>query len=227
MNGKIDWAPYFGPMLAFALVLAAGDYAPAGSESALLVARVLLPAAVFAYFWKRGSYPELGEYRPGAGVTLDLLVGLAVTALWVAPYVYVESLRPGAEEAFDPDAAGAHLEGLFLALRLIGFVLVTPFIEELLVRSFLIRVADVYDTDRDFRDIPIGTFTWRSFLVTVAWFTFTHAQWEWPVAAATGVVYNLWLYKRKHIGSLILTHAVTNAALFWFATSDEQWMFFL
>lgn len=227
MSEKIDWAPYFGPMIAFALVLAAGDYFPDDAAPALLAARVLLPAVVFVFFWRRGSYPELGGFRPGASAALDVLVGLAVTALWVAPYVWFESLRPAADEAFDPAAGGAGLTGLMLGLRLAGFVLVTPLIEELLVRSFLIRAADVYDSDRDFREIPIGTFTWRSFLVTVAWFTFTHAQWEWPVACATGIVYNLWLYRRKHIGALILTHAVTNAALFWFATSDERWLFFL
>jgi CAAX prenyl protease-like protein len=114
-----------------------------------------------------------------------------------------------------------------LGLRFAGFAIVTPFIEELLVRSFLLRAADTYDTDRDFRDLPIGRFAWRSFLFTVAWFTFTHAQWEWPVAFAAGVVYNLWLYRRKHICALILTHAATNATLFAFVVwaSEDLWFF--
>jgi hypothetical protein len=58
--------------------------------------------------------------------------------------------------------------------------------------------------------------------VTVAWFTFTHASWEWPVAFLGGVLYNLWLYRRKHIGSLILAHAVTNAALFFLVVGGER-----
>ena len=56
---------------------------------------------------------------------------------------------------------------------------------------------------------------------------------SWPalvmflLAFATGIVYNLWLYRRKHIGSLILAHAVTNASLFavvvW--ASEDLWFF--
>jgi CAAX prenyl protease-like protein len=133
--------------------------------------------------------------------------------VWVAPYLVWPSLRPDTP-GFDPQAAGKGLSSVLLGLRFAGFVVVTPFIEELLVRSYLMRVVDVYPSQRDFREIPIGTFAWRSFLVTVAWFTFTHARWEWPVALVAGALYNLWLYRRKHIASLVLAHAVTNASLF-------------
>ena len=34
------------------------------------------------------------------------------------------------------------------------------------------------------------------------------------MAFLTGVIYNVWLYRRRDIGALIVTHAVTNAALF-------------
>jgi CAAX prenyl protease-like protein len=137
-----------------------------------------------------------------------------MAALWVGPFLIFPELRPNSGEGFDPNAAGPGNRLLILGLRFAGFALVTPFAEELLVRSFLIRAAETFNTDRDFRDIPIGHFAWRGFLFTLVWFTFTHAQWEWPVAFLAGLVYNLWLYRRRHIGALILTHAVTNAALF-------------
>ncbi len=226
MHQDIDWAPYFGPMAGFAAVLAAGDYAPAGAEMWMLALRIVVPAGIFLYFLRDGRYPELKGFRPGAWALADIAVGLAVTAVWVAPYLLDPELRPDGE-AFDPDVAGASNRTPMLTLRLAGFALVTPFIEELLVRSFLMRAADTYDTELNFRDLPIGQFAWRSFLFTVAWFTFTHAQWEWPVAFAAGVVYNLWLYSRKHIGAVILAHAATNASLFalvvW--SSDNLWFF--
>ena len=231
MQQDIDWAPYFGPMLGFAAVLAAGDYAPAGSELGLMALRVAVPLGIFLYFWRDGRYPELRGFQPGAGALADIALGFGVTALWVGPYLAFPDLRPDAGETFDPDTAGAGNRTLFLGLRFAGFAFVTPFVEELLVRSFLMRAADAFDTDRDFRDLPIGQFAWRSFLVTLAWFTFTHAQWEWLVAFLAGVVYNLWLYKRKHIGSLILAHAVTNAALFALVVlgsgklTDDLWFF--
>ena len=84
------------------------------------------------------------------------------------------------------------------------------------MRSFLIRLVDVIDTDMNFHKVPIARFTWRSFLVTVVWFTFTHVTWEWGVAAVAGALFNLWLYHRRHLGSVIVAHAVANASL-WLA----------
>jgi hypothetical protein len=216
LGQKPEWLPYFGPMVAFAAVLAAADYVE-GYDSAFLGLRFAVPLLLFLFFLSRGCYPELRDFRPGAAGALgDVLLGLVVAAVWVVPYMVWLGLRPGASEAFDPAIAGEDLRPLMLGLRFAGFVVVTPIIEELLVRSYLMRAVDVYPEDRDFREIPVGTFAWRSFLVTLAWFTLTHAQWEWLVALPAGALYNVWLYRRRHIGSLILAHAVTNAALFWF-----------
>jgi CAAX prenyl protease-like protein len=213
LTQKAEWLPYFAPMVAFAIVLAASDYFE-GQAAALLALRFAAPLLVFLFFLSRGSYPELSGFRPGwGGFALDVFFGLLVMGVWVAPYLIWPSLAP-ASEAFDPAAAGEGWRPVLLALRFAGFVVVTPFIEELLVRSYLIRAVDIYPSDRDFREIPVGTFAWRSFLVTVGWFTLTHAEWEWPVALLAGVLYNLWLYRRKHIASLVIAHAVTNASLF-------------
>ena len=201
-------------MLGFAAVLTAEDYFDV-PPVVFLALRFLVPLLLFAFFLSRGCYPELKNYRPGlAGASWDVLFGLLLMAVWVTPYLIWAGLRPEASDGFDPGAAGGDWLPLLLGLRLAGFVVVTPFIEELLVRSYLIRAVDVYPSDRDFREIPVGSFAWQSFWVTVAWFTLTHASWEWPVAFFTGVLYNLWLYRRKHIGSLIVSHAVTNASLF-------------
>ena len=198
-------------MAAFAIVLALGDHLH--DNALFLTLRFAAPLALFLYFFLRGQYPELQQFRPGfGGLLMDIVVGLAVTAIWVAPFLIWPDLRPSRAEAFDP--GGGATRPLLLVLRFLGFALMTPFIEELLVRSYLMRAIDVYPSDRDFREIPVGTFAWRSFWFTLAWFTFTHASWEWPVAFVAGVIYNLWLYRRRHIGSLIVAHAVTNASLF-------------
>lgn len=218
-------------MVAFALVLQVGEYVPASATVPLMAARVLAPLAVFVYFLRLGSYPELKGFSLTGSSLADVMVGLAVTALWMTPYVLWPALQPEASEAFDPSSAGEGLRTTMLALRFAGFALVTPFIEELLVRSYLLREAEVYNSDKSFRSIPVGKFAWTGFLVTLVWFTFTHLQWEWPVAAATGVIYNVWLYQRRHIGALVLTHAVTNAALFaavvWADGTGRDWWFFL
>ncbi|MCB1022376.1 MAG: hypothetical protein KDC27_20780, partial [Acidobacteria bacterium] len=145
MERNTDWAPYFGPMLGFAAVLAAADYVPAGFELPLLALRVLVPLAIFLYFLRLGRYPELAGFTPGAGALAVVPFGLGVAALWVAPYLAFPELRPHAGEAFDADAMGAENRLLTLGLRFAGFACVTPFIEELLVRSFLMRAADTFD----------------------------------------------------------------------------------
>jgi len=232
MRQTPDWLPYFAPMVAFALVLQAGEYVPASAALGLMAARVLAPLAVFIYFLRLGNYPELKEFSLTRWNLADIAVGLGVAALWMTPYLLWPGLRPeDSSAAFDAGAAGEGLRTTMLALRFAGFALVTPFIEELLVRSYLLREAEVYNSDRSFRSIPVGAFAWTGFLVTLVWFTFTHVQWEWPVALLTGIIYNLWLYRRKHIGALILTHAVTNAALFaavvWAGRTGRDWWFFL
>ncbi|MDA0204797.1 MAG: CAAX prenyl protease-related protein [Acidobacteria bacterium] len=232
MRQTPDWLPYFAPMIAFALILQVGEYAPASAALAVMAARVLAPLAVFVYFLRLGSYPELKGFSLSGWNLADVAVGLGVAALWMAPYVWWPDLRPeDAGDAFNAGAAGEGLRTAMLALRFAGFALVTPFIEELLVRSYLLREAEVYNSDRSFRSIPVGKFAWTGFMVTLVWFTFTHLEWEWPVAAATCVIYNVWLYRRRHMGALILTHSVTNAALFaavlWADRTGRDWWFFL
>ena len=75
---------------------------------------------------------------------------------------------------FDPTTiASVNLRYAFLAFRVVGAVLVVPVMEELFWRSFLIR----WLVNEDFRSVPVGTFTWSSFLITTAFFGLEHDQW--------------------------------------------------
>jgi membrane protease YdiL (CAAX protease family) len=59
----------------------------------------------------------------------------------------------------------------------------------------------------------MARYTPVAFVGTVVWFTLTHAPWEWWVALPAGVVFNLWLYRRGHLGAVVVAHATANAAL--------------
>jgi len=207
------WWPYVAPYGVFLLLVEVAARLPEGAAGAALWLRVGVPAALVAGFAWRGAYPELRGYRLGAGTLADVAVGLAILALWVTPYLLFAELPRG--EPFDADQLGPARRSELLALRLAGFAAVTPFVEELFVRSFLLRVVDVlWDGRGDFRDVPIGRFRWPSFLVTTLWFTLSHVPWEWAVAAPTGAAFTLWLYARRHLGATVVAHAVTNAGLF-------------
>jgi len=205
-------AAYVAPYAAF-LLLVELQGRSAGAAPLLFVARVALPALLLVWFWRRGAYPELRSYRADRRTLLDLAAGAAIAALWAAPYLLWPSLPRGA--AFDQELLGEGERVLTLGVRLIGFALVTPFVEELFVRSFLLRFAEVFDRG-DFRSEPIARFTLRSFVVTVLWFTFTHAPWEWWVALPTGVAFNAWLYWRREIGACVVAHAAANALIWAF-----------
>ncbi len=208
------WWAYLAPYGLFLLLVEVGRRLPESVAPWALPVKVAVPAALLLYFVLRGDLLELRGYRPGWRVFLDILFGVGIAVLWVGPFLLFDFLPRGAEaDGFDPSQLGESLRQETLVLRLLGFAVVTPFVEELFVRSFLIRLVDVVDKGGDFRDLPIARFSWRSFLVTSAWFTFTHVGWEWIVAAPTGILLNLWLYHRRHIGAPIVAHATANAAI--------------
>ena len=204
-------------MVAFLGLLELATRLPNGVQAWMLVPQVAIPGGLILYFGRQGSYPELRGYRGGAGAfALDVLVGLAGAALWMAPYLVFDSLRPDPADGFDPERLGAGLVWLTLTLRVVGYGLVTPFVEELFLRSWLLRYADVFDRPVDFRDVPMARFAWRSFLVVVIYFTFSHVPWEWPVSFAWGLGSQLWLYYRGNLAALVVVHATSNLAIFAF-----------
>ncbi len=202
------WWPYLAPYGLFLLLGASLDRLPAGAALPGLLLKALAPAALVFWFARRGRLPELRGYRFAAS---DIGVGLLIAALWLAPYLVLPSLARG--EAFDPAVAGESQRGLVLALRLLGFACVTPFVEELFVRSFLHRFLAVWNGRGDFRRVPLARFTRVGFSGTLAYFTLSHAPWEYWVALPTGALFNAWLYQRGHIGATIVAHATANFSI--------------
>lgn len=224
MNARTGhgWWPYLTPIFSFLLMRSLVDHLSPGAAAHCFPFVVAVPAAALAFFFARGEYPELRSLPPGgfAGLALDFLVGLAGAALWMAPYVLLGLdtlpgwMRPAPEHRFDPALLGPGRETLALAIRAFGFGVVTPFAEELWVRSFLARWIEVFDTPRDFRRLPIGRPSRRSFWTVVVFFTVSHFVWEWPVAVAWIALTQLWFYRRRHLGALVTVHAGSNLGIF-------------
>ncbi len=234
------WLPHVAPYALFLVLVELERRWPAAGGP-LLLAKVLLPAACLAAYAARGHFPELrGPMLRVGGLLADVGVGLAVAILWMAPYVLGVLPAPLGDPGFDRSVFGAERTHFALAVRLVGFAAVTPFVEELFVRSFLIRFAELLhlrggrleiDRSGNFRALPMARYGARSFWFTMVWFTLSHASWEWPVAFATCAIYNAWLYRRGHLGAVIRAHAVTNAAIFAAVLAAEgrgvDWSWFL
>ncbi len=185
------------------------EWAPIG-----LLLKPAVPGILMLYYFSRGAYPELrGVALRGGGRLLDVAVGIGLAGLWMAPFVFVAALRPVEPDLFDPQQLGPDRVAWVLGLRMLGYGLVTPFFEELVVRSFVMRYADVFRTRGDFRDVPLARFTRTSFLTTIVVFTAGHVPWEWWVAVPWVALTNLWFYYRKDLHAVILVHAATNATI--------------
>jgi CAAX prenyl protease-like protein len=204
------------PYLAFLLLSELGGRLPDAAAPWMLWIKPSITLGLILWFRQRGDYPEwrgAGAQIGWIGGIQDIAVGLALTFIWVAPYLAFPELRPEPGGEFDPRMAGESLVPVILVLRLFGYALVTPLFEELFIRSFVMRLADVWETDRDFRDQPIARYTRRSALVTTVVFTLGHVPWEWWVCVPWILLSNLWFYRRRSLSAIMLVHGVTNAAL--------------
>jgi CAAX prenyl protease-like protein len=219
--GRHGWWPYVLPYLSFLVVADSFDrWMSDAWDPLLLVLKPAVPGILLLYFALKGEYPELRRQRLRLGPLLsDVLVGVALAALWTAPYICIESIRPEATDGFRPGQLGAELIWLTLGLRTLGFALVTPFFEELFIRSFVMRFSEVFRTGGDFRNVPLARFSAVGFASTVVVFTITHAPWEYWVAVPWVVLTNLWFYYRKSLYAAIVVHASTNAAILGFVVA--------
>jgi membrane protease YdiL (CAAX protease family) len=192
-------------------------------------------AVAIALWWFRRQYTELRAYRPteltpgpsgggqtglsaplsggvGGGLSLAIAVGLVAIAVWIV----IDPLYPKLSQATPFDASGRHA---FIVFRVIGAVLVVPVMEELFWRAFLIR----WLVNPDFKSVPVGTFTWPSFLITVALFGAEHN--EWLAGLICGALYNWVLYRTRSVLACVVAHATSNAALAAWVLGRSDWKF--
>jgi hypothetical protein len=145
-------------------------------------------------------------------------IGLVVFALWIKMDWTLGT--NGAPQGFDPSLLpGQNTRIILTFFRIIGAVLVVPLMEELFWRSFLIR----YIIDKNFDKVPIGTFTWASFILTVVLFGLEHNYILAGIMA--GIFYNILLYRTRSLAQCVLSHAVTNLALAIYIVYTGKWYF--
>lgn len=143
------------------------------------------------------------------------LVGLAVFALWIAPDLLVPGWRShwllqnditGRLTASIPVAEFAN--PLVVTLRVLRAAVLVPILEELFWRGWLPRWL-VHPT---WQQVPLGSYSTLAFVGTALLFAAEHGPY-WDVGLLCGLIYNAWMWKTRSLGDLVLTHAVTNAAL--------------
>jgi CAAX prenyl protease-like protein len=178
-----------------------------------------LTTGCFLYMFRK-HYHEL-TFRDLANIPASLAacgVGLLVFALWIKmDWTFGTA---GVPRGFNPALLpGRDIQIAMTFFRIAGAVLVVPLMEELFWRSFLIR----YVIDKNFGTVPMGTFTWVSFIFTAVLFGLEHNYILAGIMA--GIFYNLLLYRTRSLAHCVLSHAVTNLALAIYVVSTGNWQF--
>jgi hypothetical protein len=129
--------------------------------------------------------------------------------------------RP-AVEPFDPfhGISSPPMLWTFLAFRLLGPVLVVPFMEEYFWRDFLWRTICA---PNNFKLAEIGEWDWKSFVIVTLAFAGVHIQ--WITAIVWGSIIAVLLVRTRSLGACIIAHALTNLLLGAYVLYARDWAF--
>jgi hypothetical protein len=108
---------------------------------------------------------------------------------------------------------------IFIAIRVIGLVLVVPVVEEFFLRGWLMRYID----DPDWDEIPLGTAGKWAILGVFVYAGLSHPSEAIAALAWFGMV--TWLYlKTGSIWNCVIAHAITNLLLAAYVLYTRSWV---
>ena len=159
---------------------------------------------------------------------LGLIVGVIGIFQWVGMQLWLQEhvafFKPP-DDPFNPFAPGtfgsAEMAWAFVAVRIVGAVLVVPVMEELFWRDFLWRQIVA---PNDFKLARIGEFEWPAFLGVAGVFAFVHGNW-WLTSIVWALMIGVLLVYTKSIGACIIAHATTNLLLAGYVLKWKDWAF--
>jgi uncharacterized protein len=220
-----DDLPYVLPMLAFLGMLQVGNWWKS-LYAEMYVARTLLVPVILVVYWRRYTPIRWNGWWLGAVVGVVGILQWVPMQLWVQSHLgHLPTLRPpAADEAFDPfrDVRGGPWAVWgFIAVRVVGAVVVVPVMEELFWRDYLWRQII---SPNDFKLARVGEWGWAPFLGTAAAFALVHGHW-WPTAVVWGLMVAALLVYTKSLGACIVAHAVTNLLLAAYVLKWRDWSF--
>ncbi len=219
-GSKTNLTPFLPRVVPFAvfIVLLALQPLLAGvvDERWVIVSRGLAAAALLAVFWPR--YRELFDVpaTPAGEWILALGAGFAVAVLWMALDAGWAHMGEAPSGFVPLDAAGS-LDPVLIALRLFGFVLVVPVMEELFWRSFLMRRIDRVE----FLALDPRATTLAALALSSAVFALAHSAWLAGLVA--GVVYGTIYRRTGNLRACVASHATSNLTIGGWVLATRDW----
>ncbi|MEY2500484.1 MAG: protease family protein [Verrucomicrobiota bacterium] len=174
-----------------------------------------LCGALVLWFWRDYEFRAPGQVWFAAGI------GVLVFVIWIAPQQFF-GFSPRVI-GFDPEVfgRGSTLYWATVLLRFLRLVVVVPLVEEIFWRGFLLR----YLVNERFTTIPVGAFSWLSFVAVTLAFGFTHSRPDWIAAFICGALYNAVAYRTGSLASCVIAHGLTNLLLGLWIMQTRQWGF--
>jgi hypothetical protein len=223
---------FMAPYMAYLGFMAIGGQISDTWPSLLPLGIALRGAAGLAVFWGvRKHLPSLGKPYFGAAV----LVGIAATVLWVGGQHLLNQIQiggwdlggrlflfPGKADVTDPREGISQAAWWTQAvMRITVACTAVPIVEEIFWRGFLLRALIEYDR---FEEVPLGKFTWASFVGTALLSTLQHPD-NWGVSIFCWFLYNALMYWKKSLLCVIIAHSVTNLVLYIYVIQAGDWQF--
>ena len=143
-----------------------------------------------------------------------LAIGIATFVVWMA-------MLPGdltGREAWPAALQSSSWGTAWLVWRVIGYVAVAPLAEELAFRGYATRRLIRADIDR----VPVGAFSWLSFVGSSLLFGALHGR-LWFAGTVAGLAFACALYRRRSFGDAVLAHATTNGLIACYVLATGRW----
>jgi len=145
-----------------------------------------------------------------------IAIGVLTFLVWVA-------LLPAGTSEKTPWSTALGSVSLFwasawLLVRVVGYIVTVPLAEELAFRGFLTRRI----VRADFQTLPMGVFSWSSFLISSVLFGAFHGR-MWVAGTIAGMLFALALYRRRAFGDAVQAHATANGLLALYAITTGRW----
>lgn len=148
-----------------------------------------------------------------------LAIGALVFVLWInldAPWMQLGHPEPGLVPV---DPYSEKLEWHWIAVRVLGAVVLVPLAEELFWRSFLLRWID----NPRFVDVSPAAISARAVVIGAALFGLSHSL--WLPGAIAGLGYSVLYIRTQNLWAPIVAHGLTNALLAAWVVYTRQWQY--
>lgn len=221
----------FAPLLVYLILLSAMSFREQIGEQWVWVLNIIRGVGGLAAVWLvRKHLPPWGKPH----VLLAIVAGVACAALWVIvhkaalaagiPHPMFPALfgRGKPAEEIDPFRVLGHgwVVWATISTKILVAVTTVAFCEELFWRGFLLRAL----IDRDIERVPLGAFTWKSFLICSLLSTLEHPG-HWVTSITCWFAFNGLFYWKKSLLFLVLVHGFTNLALYVYVVTYGDWGF--